>query len=264
MTIKARHLMRRAYGAFRSGEIAERASLKDAMSWLNFQNSVSSRRLAADFFHRLDSDALAGLPSKPARSSSSEHCQGICTAGKSRFHWVIVTKDFATDLPRKASPKYQALYRSRLIKWANENISKKKRAILWLSELDEKHFQDTQPLALLGELGSYNQTLNREDHVVIYTVEVESVYKPTMIDAGFAFYWLAWQDADSYGMTLGLIDGQPTHKEWVVPKGTVEVVDAWFLMPGEGSLVDEKLPPAYWDACRQRVLDRHNLSGGTT
>ena len=82
MTITARHLMRRAYGAFRSGDIAERDKLKDAMIWLNLQNSASTRQLAAKFFHRLDSDTLAGLPNKPARLSSGEHCQGICATGK--------------------------------------------------------------------------------------------------------------------------------------------------------------------------------------
>lgn len=263
MTISARHLMRRAYGAFRSGDIAERDNLKDAMIWLNFQNSVSTRQLTAKFFHRLDSDALAGLPNKLARPSSSEHCQGICTTGKSRVYWVdIVSKQTAATLPRKASPKNQKLFQSSLISWATERIRSKRGPILWLAELDDKQFQDIPPFALLGGLGRYSQELNSDDRVVIYTVEVESIYKPTMVDAGFAFYWLAWQDADSYGMTLGLNDGQPTYKEWVVHKDTVKVVDACFLIPDEGSLVDEQLPPAYWEACRLRVLNRRNSSGG--
>lgn len=263
MIITARHLMRRVYGAFRSGDIAERGKLKDAMIWLNLQNSVSTRQLAAKFFHRLDSDTLAGLPSKLARPSSSEHCQGICTTGKSRVYWVdIVSKQAAATLPQKASPRNQQVFHSNLINWATERIRSKRGAILWLTELDDTQFQNTQPLALLGDLGRYSQELNSDDRVVIYTVEVESIYKPTMVDAGFAFYWLAWQDADSYGMTLGLNDGQPTYKEWVVPKDTVKVVDAWFLIPDEGSLVDEQLPPAYWEACRRRVLDRRNCSGG--
>jgi hypothetical protein len=84
-----------------------------------------------------------------------------------------------------------------------------------------------------------------------------------MIDAGFAFFWLAWQDDDSYGMTLGLNNGQPTYKEWVAPKDSVKVVDAWFLISGEGSLVDEQLPIAYWDSCRQRVLARRSFLGGS-
>lgn len=265
MTITPRHLMRRAYGAFRSGNIAERGKLKDAMAWLNFQNAVSRRRLVADVFHRLDSQTLSGLPSNPARTNSSdEYCQGICSTKVSRFHWVdIVTKQNATSLPQKTSPKNQAIFRSGLIRWAEERISKKRGATVWLSELEATNFQNIQPLGLLIELGRYCQILNSDDRVVIYTVEVESVYKPTMIDAGFAFYWLAWQDDDSYGMTLGLNDGLPTYKEWVVPKDIVKVVDAWFLIPDEGSLVEEQLPPSYWDACRQRVLDRRNCSGGT-
>lgn len=263
MAITARHLMRRAYGAFRSGDVDERDKLKDAMIWLNFQNSVSTRQLAAKFFHRLDADTLSGLPNLPARLSSGEHCQGICTIGKSRVYWVdIVSKQNTATLPRKASPKNQKVFQSNLISWATERIRSKRGAVLWLAELDDTQFQDTQPLALLGDLGRYSQALNSEDRVVIYTVEVESIYKPTMVDAGFAFFWLAWQDSDSYGMTLGLNDGQPTYKEWVVPKDTVRVVDAWFLTPDEGLLVDEQLPPAYWDACQRRVLDRRNCSRG--
>ncbi len=263
MTITARHLMRRAYGAFRSGDIAERDKLKDAMIWLNLQNSASTRQLAAKFFHRLDSDTLAGLPNKPARLSGGEHCQGICATGKSRVYWVdIVSKQAAATLPRKASPRNQKIFQSSLINWATERIRSKRGAILWLAELDDAQFQETQALVLLGDLGRYSQELNSDDRVVIYTVEVENMYKPTMVDAGFAFFWLAWQDSDSYGMTLGLNDGQPTYKEWVVSKDTVKVVDAWFLIPDEGSLVDEQLPPAYWAACRQRVLDRRNCSGG--
>lgn len=265
MTITPRHLMRRAYGAFRSGDVAEKQNLKDALAWLNFQNSVSSRQLVADVFHRLDSHTLSGLPSKPARvNSSDEYCQGVCSTKVSRFHWVdIVSKQTATSLPQNPSPKSQALFRSRLKSWAEERIISKRGATLWLSELEAAHFQNTQPLGLLSDLGRYSQELKSDDRVVIYTVEVESVFKPTMLDAGFVFFWLAWRDDDSYGMTLGLNDGQPTYKEWVVPKDTVKVVDAWFLIPGEGSLVDEQLPSAYWDACRQRVLDRRNYSGGT-
>jgi len=255
--------MRRAYGAFRSGDVAQKDALKDAMIWLNFQNSVSTRQLAAKFFHRLDTDTLAGLPNKLARPCSREHCQGMCTTGKSRVYWVdIVSKQNVATLPRNTSPRNQKLFQSNLISWATERIRSKRGPLLWLVELDDTQFQDTQPLALLADLGLYCKELNSDDRVVIYTVEVESLYKPTMVDAGFAFYWLAWQDADSYGMTLGLNDGLPTYKEWVVPKDTVKVVDAWFLIPDEGSLVDEKLPTAYWAACRQRVLDRRNCSGG--
>lgn len=264
MTITPRHLMRRAYGAFKSGDIAERTNLKDAMAWLNFQDSVSSRQLVADVFHRLDSQTLFGLPSNPARANGSdEYCQGVCSTKVSRFHWVdIVSKQTETSLPQKTSPKYQAIFQSRLKSLAEERIRSKRGATLWLSELEAAHFQNTQPLGLLTDLGRYGQELKPDDRVVIYTVEVESVYKPTMIDAGFVFFWLAWPNDDSCGMTLGLNDGQPIYKEWVVPKDTVKVVDAWFLIPGEGSLADDKLPPAYWDASRQRVLERRNCFGG--
>ena len=265
MTITAHNLMRRAYRAFRSGNVAEREKLKDAMAWINFQNSVAYRQAIAILFHRLDQHDLTGLPSKPARpKGEDEYCQGICTMGVSQFHWVdIVSKQTTTDLPRNTSPQNQALFRNRLIRWAENRINTKRGQILWLSKLDEAHFQHTQPLGLLGALGRYEQSLNPGDRVAIYTIEVESVYKPTMMDAGFAFYYLAWPDADSHGMTLSLSDGQPTHKEWVVPKDGVKVVNACFLMPGLGSLVEDQLPAAYWEACQQRVLDRRNFSGGT-
>lgn len=264
IAITGRDLMRRAYGAFRSGNIVEREPLKDAMAWLSFQNSTKSRQIVAEFFHRLDPSALSGLPSRPARpSDNNEYCQGTCSAGKSRLHWVdILSKEAAAALPRYISPRNQVLFRGGLMRWAVERIRQKKGAILWLAELDEKNFQSIRPLDLLGDLGRYGQELKPEDRAVVFTIEVENVYKPTMIDAGFAFFWLAWPDDDSYGMTLGLNDGQPTYREWVVPKDSVKVVDAWPLMPGAGSLADDQLLLAYWDACRQRVLDRRIFSEG--
>lgn len=264
MQVTMRHLMRRAYGAFRTGDISDRENLKDALAWLNFQNSEPNRHMIADSFHRLDPQALSGLPSKPVRQSdSNEYCRGMCTDVTSRFHWVdILSKDVAASLPHKITSRTQALFRRALTRWAEERIRSKKGPILWLAELDEGRFQYFQPLELLGDLGRYCQILKPEERAVIFTVEIKRSHKPTMIDAGFAFFWLAWSGADPHGMTLSLKDGQPTYKEWVVHKDEVKIVDAWPLISGYGSLVDDQLPQAYWDACRQRVRDRRNFSEG--
>ena len=264
MVVTVRQLMRRAHSAFRSGNIADIETLKDAMVWLNFQNSVSDRHSIADSFHRLGQDELSKLPSTPARSDSSDdYCRGICSSGVSRFHLVdILSREASADLPNMISRSNQAPFKQSLMRLAENRIKNMRRAVLWLAELDEKRFENFQPLDLLSGLGQYGRVLKPKDRVIIYTIEVEQVYKPTMIDAGYAFFWLAWQDAEPHGMTLGLNDGRPTYKEWVVPKNGVKVVDAWYLMPGEGSLTEENLQATYWDACRQRVLDRRNFAEG--
>lgn len=258
MTTTARHLIRRAYSALKSGDLTNRDSLKDAMVWLNFQNSAPNRPIIADCFYRLDPNSFTELPSNPVRpKEKTDYCQGKCSTKVAQFHWVdIVTKHTSATLPRDASPRNQAIFRSGLIRAAEDRINSKKAPILWLSELDKDHLQDIQPNELLGDLGRYSAVLKQDDRIAIYTVEVSNVYKPTMIDAGFTFFWLAWRDDDSCGMTLGLNDGQPTYKEWVVSKDTVKIVDAWFLTPAEGLFGDDQIPLAYWDSCRQRVVDQ--------
>lgn len=261
MTVSVRDLMRRACGAFRSGDIADTGTLKDAMAWLNFQNSAACRQVVADAFHRLDSDGLSGLPGCPARPSDvNDYCRGIPTNGMARFHWVdVLQKDAAAKLPHDISIRNLAQFRRSLMNMAEARIRSKRGAILWLAELDEAHFKNTKPLDLLAGLGRYGQALKTDEVTVIYTIEVQRVHKPTMIDAGFTFYWLSWPDDATHGMTLGLSNGQPTYKEWVVPKDDVKVVDAWSLMAGTGSLTDGQLPVAYWDAGRERVAKRRNI-----
>lgn len=263
MTATVRNVMRRTYGAFRSDELTDNRRLKDAMAWLNFRDSVDARTTAAEVFHQFDEHALSGLPNKPARATNDDaYCCGPCSDGVTRYYWVdIVTKDVATKLPLKATNTNQRIFRQSLMRQAEERIRTKRGKVLWLAEL--KDYQQACPLDLLGDLGRYNLNLGSNDRAIIYTVEIDKTHKPTIVDAGFAFFWLAWKDDTQYGMTLSLRTGLPGYKEWVASKDDIRIVDACFLEPGEGSWSDERIPQAYWDASRKRVLEQRKKTGAT-
>lgn len=258
-TISPRHLASRVNRAFRRGDLSDLNQLKDALACGNYLDSGEYRKFVAGVFHALDAGARGMLPVKSASAfiAVTDHCRGapIPCAGKI-FYWTE-TSDWEGELPERPGASWLGNpIRRQLLAYANAWLQKKKRVAVWLSDFSGIDLTGLSALDLMADLGRLDAQANRRRRVVVFTVKVvteQKVYKPTMVDSGFTFYWRAWPNATEYGMTRSLRDNRAAHREWVVPKAHVEIVDAWPLPVADVSLCESDLKAAFWDACRGEI-----------
>lgn len=266
-SITPRHLARRVHRAFHRGDLSNLVQIKDALLCANYLDSREYRKFVAGVFCTLDAAALAQLPVKAASAhiAATDHCRGASgnCPGKT-FFWTE-TNDWEGELPERPDASWnRSPIRSQLLRNANDWLQGKRRALVWLSD-----FSGSEPIGmsaqdLMADLGRLDAQANRRKRVVVFTVEVTSeqkVFKPTMVDSGFTFYWRAWPDSPDHGMTRSLRDNRPAFREWVVPKAHVQIVDAWPLPVADVSLSESDLDATFWQACRQEIEARRAQKG---
>lgn len=264
MTTKnyARHLAARVNRAFRRGDLLDPAQLKDALACANYYDSRECRKFVTDVFRGLNADALAQLPIKSASAhiAVTDHCRGVssdCSDGT--FFWTE-TNDWEGELPERPGSLWtRDPIRKQLLAYANDWLQKKRRAVVWLSDISEINLAGMSASSLMEDLGRLNAQANRKKRVVVFTIKVvkeQKLYKPTMVDSGFTFYWRAWPNSPGYGMTRSLRDNRPAYREWVVPKEHVQIVDAWPLPIENVSLSESDLGEAFWLACKSEIENR--------
>lgn len=262
-TISPHHrLARRIQRAFHRGDLSDLSNLKDAMAWVNYMESGESRRSVARTFNALNDEALRQIPAKSVSTliAVAGHCQGARTeCAEEKFYWVKTINlryEFELpDHPERASWLANPM-RKKLIEYAKEDLDgDRERRVVWLSDFSGIDLEKLIAPTLIADLGMLGVQVNHNRRAIIITVKVNGagVYKPTMIDSGFTFYWRAGPHSAKYGMTRSLRDNRPAHREWVIPKADVEIIDAWPLPVANVSLLESDLTPAFWEACRYEI-----------
>ena len=266
-TISPRSLACRVYRAFRRGDLADMNQLKDALACGNYLDSGSSRPFVAGVFHGLDVAVLTKLPVKSASVSiaAADHCRGepVPCAGKT-FFWTE-TNDWEGELPDRPGASWQRdPIRRQLLAYAKDWLQRKRRAAVWLSDFAGSELMELSAPHLMADLGRLDAQANRRRRVVVFTVKIiaeHNVYKPTMVDSGFTYYWRAWPSSTEHGMTRSLRDNRAVYREWVVSKAHVEIIDVWPLPVADVSLCESDLDGAFWQACRREIEDRRTKEG---
>jgi len=133
--------------------------------------------------------------------------------------------------------------------------------LIWVFP-DTRKSPDRDPLSTLDlpvksdNLGQVLQTLGLyhfskvfpDTPFVVLEFASKKYYKPTWLDADFAFYFDPCPERDNCGYTVCLSDGRPGLPEWIAPKKDLSLVDAWILTLGEGETELElsRLTKTYW------------------
>lgn len=264
--ISPRQLAHRIYRAFRHGDIADLEQLKDSLLFANFQDSGEHRNFLARVLCGLSPGALGKLPNELVRIDVADHCQGNATECAERILYWAEVPDWEMELPDSLGASWHRNpMRAHLISKATDRLKEKRRAILWLSDLAASELSSLGALNLMADLGRLGLQASRRRRVVVFSMRVMAgnmrIYKPTMADSGFAFFWRAWPDSLDYGMTRSLRDNRAVYREWIVPKADVEIVDAWPLPIADVSLSETELDAAFWQACRDEVRDKRTQFG---
>lgn len=260
----ARHLVARIHRAFRYGDLSDSEQLKDALAYANYLDSCECQNFVAGVFSALEAEALAQLPLKSASKyiAPADHCRGASSdCAETALFWTE-TNDWDGELPERPGASWaRDPIRRQLIAYANDWLQKKRRAVVWLSDVSGEDLAHISASALMADLGRLDAQANRRKRVVVFTIKVvaeQKVYKPTMVDSGFTFYWRAWPNSSNYGMTRSLRDNRALYREWVVPKTHVTVIDAWPLPVEDVSLCESDLDDTFWTACRHEIEYRRN------
>ncbi|AFQ47018.1 hypothetical protein [Burkholderia cepacia] len=109
---------------------------------------------------------------------------------------------------------------------------------------------------LYQSLGLYNRTLSAGDKVVIAYLNSRERYRPTVADAGGAFYWRDGHEGATHGLTVHLTTGRPALREWVSRADKLNVLPERSLMRNverEVNTTDAGLHDDYWQAGVQRI-----------
>lgn len=260
--ISPRHLAARVHRAFRRGDLFDPAQLRDALACANYLDSGECRKFVAGVFRALEVEALAQFPIKSASAyiAATDHCRGESSNCAERALFWTETNDWEGELPERPGESWERdPIRRQLLAYANDWLQKKRRAVVWLSDFAEREFAGLSASDLMADLGRLDAQANRRKRVIVFAIKVvpeQKVYKPTMVDSGFTFYWRAWPNSSEYGMTRSLRDNRAVYREWVVPKAHLEIVNAWPLPVEDVSLRESDLEDAFWTACRHEIEDR--------
>lgn len=260
----ARQVIRRTRSAFRQGSLSDLKQLKDALAWGNFLDSQHQRLFLADVFHRLALEDFQKIPYHCARSiSPDDYCCGAeDDKTSSLLYWVEISRrEISLPQPSIRREWNKSPFRTQLIRDAQGILPTLRRQVIWLSDLGIQNPENHDPHILMAMLGRLNQQLTTNRPVIIYTVEVERIYQPTYVDAGYAYFWRAGTESCKHGMTRSLVDNGSGYREWIAPKEKIKVVDAWPLPPVKVSLKEGDLPDNFWLGCRQEIITRRNSLG---
>lgn len=244
-----------------------------AMAYLNCRLSDEAHRRRAKALLKADPPDSA-WPEAPARFPAESHCLGAAYPD-----WRSLSVYLIKPLSRASHQALNALYRTQRVGGDKLNTSfyvhlarwirsEKRGQVHWVSDWCDESGKSVlvpdsaKPLdarelhASLGLPRRYPEP-GQKGFLVIRAEPQGPVYKPTCLDAGLFFAWRAAPKSTSYGLTRHLDTGLPALREWVMSKEEAfKVTGMWHSETSAPfDLSAPKLGNAFWQACREEILD---------
>jgi len=243
------------------------ADCKSAFQSANLQ-PLQVLKLALAHSNFMDAADAPGCPSSEAIDQAIAVCR----------HWPDWTLQFGDDLLWKGTRTREqievwfvrtarSLFHDTEVEaaFAEEKVQEFLRReglrTVWVTDGVDDEGNELDPescpaLELHHALGLYGRQLAEGEQLVISRATCDDVFRPTVADAGAAFYWRQGPDNVPHGRTVHLETGKPTLHEWVTAPSALEGnVRSCVLKLVDAPLdtTDGGLPPDYWAAGRTYV-----------
>lgn len=233
-----------------------RLKLKDALVHKNYL--ISPENIQQRSRAILDVSDTSKLPDHPIHPNEADLCLGnIIEANKPAYvYWIGKAKTVIGD-----NQFHSELFDTdKFLGWLNSC----RRNLLWITDFkDNEGTSISEPSAenisnVLADLGLYGQCYYPNEEIILIELEVEAIYKPTLLDSGLTFFWQLKREAADWGLTRSLRTGLPTLREWVVKKSipnNLKVKSAKVIKCKSNiELNDAFLNTTYWEECKRELL----------
>lgn len=233
-----------------NGDLNERKTLCEALSYRNFDNSPDYvRTIAVQVLQGLDcAKAMEGGVFRP---SNIQCCLGEKSPFEGTSAYLVISKKdlFPTTSGAVIPPEY-------MLEPLRNGI---RRNVLFISDWCDNNGAPVLPGpdqvdcgALAEALGMYGSHWRQGSEIAIFSLKITHAHKSTWLDSGLAFYWYATPNLPRWGLTRSLKSGCPTLREWVIPRqnGDYDITAYW-----RRTVAHNCEPPNddYWNACIQEL-----------
>lgn len=233
------------------------SKVKDALVHKNYL--VSPTNIQESALNLLNSRDTKGLPDVAIYPDVGDLCLGdAMQENKPEYvYWIGRAKKVLGD-----NHFNSALFDTeKFLDWLNSGTN---RNLLWISDFrDNEGISIIEPSSenisdVLADLGLYGQYYYSSEEIILVELEVQSIFKPTLLDSGFTFYWQSKKENTCWGLTRSLRTGLPTLREWVVKKSiqdNLKVKSAQIIRCQDNiELKGELISNVYWEECKRELL----------
>lgn len=234
-----------------SGDVTVPRTLCQALAFRNFEFSPLEIQLVAKSVLK-DADCDLALDGK-LYPTADQCCLGPKTTDPIPITYVIVPwrKLFPLPITKKTTHDHSAV---------SDNLRALIGNILFVSDWRDEDCNPafsnpelidcTELAASLGIPGT-TPHWGIGANIAIIALQSKHLHKPTLLDAGFAYFWYAAPDQPQWGLTRSIRTGRPALREWVLSRsGDYTVVDYW-----RREFTRDCQPPndEFWENCAREV-----------